>query len=139
MFVTAIVGTFDHLTEQISYISCGHNPPLLIRKNGEVESLKSHGTAFGFLEEIDFEEKRFHFAEGDTFFLYTDGITDATNEKGEFFGMERLIAFWKEEQNREKSAQELVQSLIDCIAAFTSSSVQYDDMTLLIFKRINLA
>lgn len=135
MFVTALLGTFDRLTEQLSYISCGHNPAILKRKNGEMEFLTDHGVALGFMEDLDLKEKNVLFQEGDTLIMYTNGVTDATNEKEEFFGMERLIAFCKE-QNSKLTARELTQALIKKIAAFTLSSAQHDDMTLLIIKRI---
>lgn len=135
MFVTAFVGTFDQLTEQLTYISCGHNPPLIKRKNGEVALLENHGMALGFLESLNLRERSLPFQEGEILIIYTDGITEAQNENLEFFGLERLIEFFRE-QNAQQSAQEMVEGLIKRINEFTLSSVQYDDMTLLIIKRM---
>lgn len=134
MFVTALLATFDQQTEQLAYISCGHNPALMKRNNGELELLEDHGTALGLMEALNVKENRTPFLSGDTLFLYTDGIIEAHDAKGELFGLERLMQFCRE-QTPHQSAQEMVQGLIKRIEEFTQSTPQYDDITLLVIKR----
>lgn len=132
MFVTAFVGTYDNRSRQLTYFSCGHNPGIIKRKEGEIEILKNHGPALGFQEFIELVEKKVEIRSGDMLILYTDGITEAHNEKNELFGMERLVSFLQEQ--KDVSAKELADGLIGRIQEFTSKVPQHDDMTLLVLK-----
>ena len=72
------------------YVNAGHNPPFLLRKDGRVESLDSTGRPLGLLPGGEYEERQVRFDDGDWLLLYTDGVTDSENDRGEPFGGERL-------------------------------------------------
>ncbi|MDY7041850.1 MAG: GAF domain-containing protein, partial [Chloroflexota bacterium] len=77
LFVTVFYAILDQQTGTLTYASGGHNPPLLIRRNGQVESLRARGTVLGIVEHIELEEKQISLEPGDVLVLYTDGVTDA--------------------------------------------------------------
>ena len=129
MFVTVFYGILDLSTGHIKYSNAGHNPPVLIRRGGQVSLLESTGDiALGAVSDIPYSEKETVLAPGDSLLLYTDGVTEAMNPAGELFGTTRL-------QNLCSSPADSPQALIDNIsaslAAFTADTPQSDDITLL--------
>ncbi len=92
VYLTAFIGVLEGGRRVMRYVNAGHNPPLLLRRDGSVVALESTGRPLGLLPGGGFEERQASFAEGDWLFLYTDGVTDSENEAGEPFGVERLQA-----------------------------------------------
>jgi sigma-B regulation protein RsbU (phosphoserine phosphatase) len=117
----------------LRYINAGHNPPLLFRGDtDEVIPLKAKGIALGVKHGVSLEEAAAEMKPGDTVVLYTDGITEAINEKGEAFGEGRLAQAVR--SNRSLTAEELIHKIQDEVIAFAGTQPQYDDITLLIVK-----
>lgn len=77
------------------FTNAGHNPPIILRKDDQVERMKDGGIVLGFQPNINFKQKEFEFNAGDIILMYTDGITEAMNEQEEEFGEERLIEVLK--------------------------------------------
>lgn len=138
MFLTLFVGIYDSRTQKFTYANAGHNPPYLI--SDEVRSLDdSKGMAIGIFEDEVYEEGEVGLKEGDTVFLYTDGVNEAVSRDRKFFGLDRL------EQILEKKNQEqCVTSVLEGVRDFAQDTPQSDDITMLAFCtlpdfRINVA
>ena len=135
MFVTVLMGMYDDDTKTFYYFSAGHNPPILRREDGSIEILRHHGIAMGVLETGKQQAHSIQLSKGDTLVLYTDGITEAQNEKFELYGEERLINLIRYEGFR--SASELVESIVLQTKEFTGTASQHDDITLMVMKVIS--
>lgn len=131
-FITLFYGILDKKNKTFTYTNAGHNYPLLLSKDGHVRKLEKGGIVLGTLDSYTYEEETVQLSPGDLFLLYTDGITEATNEKEEMFEEERLLKLLKD--NREISAQELSQKIVDEVQSFQGSFPQSDDITLVLLK-----
>jgi len=119
---------------QVTFVNAGHMPPLLVRAtDGAATLLKTHGMALGILPGSEVPEDTVSLEAGDTLILYTDGVIEATDNKLEMFGRERLIELVQ--RYRDQSAIQLVETINDAIGAFTGDASQFDDLTLLVAKR----
>jgi serine phosphatase RsbU (regulator of sigma subunit) len=134
LFVTLFYGIWDPATERFTYANAGHNPPLLLQPNGTFQPLKGHGVALGVLPEIHMQSQAIHLRPGETIILYTDGITEALNEDFDEYGLERLQVAARSAARRP--AADIVSHIRDTIRDHTGQTPQFDDMTLMIIKRI---
>ena len=133
MFVTAWQGTVDLKTGLVRYANAGHNPPLVCHADGSFEYLKTRaGFVLAGIEGMKYRTQELQLAPGDTVFLYTDGVTEATNAGNELYGEERLLATI----NSEKFAD--MQTLCDRIKAdvdaFVGDAPQFDDITMVALR-----
>jgi serine phosphatase RsbU (regulator of sigma subunit)/putative methionine-R-sulfoxide reductase with GAF domain len=134
LFVTIFYAVIDPATGQMIYTSAGHNPPLLVHANGEVETLHCPGIALGVLEEIQLREKETYLNDGDVLILYTDGITEAINADVEEFGIERLAEIAL--ATRHESAPSILARVDEAVKTFVAGEPQFDDMTCVIAQRV---
>ncbi|MBF0506938.1 MAG: PP2C family protein-serine/threonine phosphatase [Nitrospirae bacterium] len=130
MFVTIFCGILDISTGEVCYANGGHNPPLVIRKDGDISFLgEAGGLVIGAFEGMTYTLEKLMLGPGDTLFMYTDGVTEAMNEKEELFSDERL-----ERELASLNAvdiQRLVSGIMDKIIFFTGGAPQSDDITML--------
>ncbi|HKD84085.1 MAG TPA: fused response regulator/phosphatase [Terriglobales bacterium] len=91
-YVTIFYGVLDLRTRVLHYVNAGHCPPILRRRSGSLESLDPTRPVLGFMLDVEFRSERLLLVEGDRLLLYTDGVTEASNDSGEEFGNERLAA-----------------------------------------------
>ena len=132
MFVTAWMGIIDINTGCMQFANAGHNPPLLKRANGQFEYLKSRtGFVLAGMEGVKYRANELKLEPGDRLFLYTDGVTEATNTENCLFGEERLLNFMNENSNVE--ANDLLPLVKNKIDEFVGEAPQFDDITMLIF------
>lgn len=133
MFVTLFYGILNTKTGEILYSNAGHNPPLIIRKGERPLYLEKSGSvAIGAMEDMTFKTEKLRLLPGDYLFMYTDGVTEATNKKEELFSEERLI---EEISNiRKKPIQELVSGIMQKIDSFAHGMPQADDITMMVLK-----
>ena len=132
MFVTAWMGKLDLSTNTLSFANAGHNPPLIIHASGECEYLKSRtGFILAGMEGMKYRANEIKLNEGDRIFLYTDGVTEATNEKEALYGEERLLSYI--DKNKNLKGEELLSGLKEDIDTFVGDAPQFDDITMLIF------
>ena len=132
MFVTAWMGIIDINTGKMQYSNAGHNPPLLKRVDGSFEYLKTRaGFVLAGMEGICYRTGEITLQPGDRLFLYTDGVTEATNVDNKLYGEERLQRFMNE--NVDLKQEVLLQSLKNNIDEFVGEAPQFDDITMLIF------
>ena len=128
-FVTALYGVLDTTTSEFSYARAGHEPPLLLAADGTVQRLPHQpGMALGLWENITLDENSFVMPKGSLLIMYTDGMTDCRNPKGEPFGLERVKSTMTELKNF--SAQSGCDRLFDTLMTYQNGSKQDDDVTL---------
>ena len=130
LFVTAWMGVLEISTGQFTYVNAGHNPPLLLRKGESFEWLKSRpGFVLAGMEGVRYRENTIQLNPGDRLYLYTDGVTEATNGAQELFGEERLQNALNEAL--DLPVQQLLKRIKECIDAFVGEAEQFDDITML--------
>ena len=113
--------------------SAGHCPVLLaVDKDGNVKTLSPEGLPLGILPDTTFANHTEMLPKNSRVLLYTDGLTEARNASGEFFGQERLIRWLKRTGATQKTAEELKEELAAELASFQASSALRDDQTFLI-------
>ncbi len=133
MFVTLFYGNIDTETRTLTYVNAGHNPPIVLRKeNGEIEELPLTGVAVGALDDAEYTQREIRLTSGDVMVLYTDGITEAVNEREEMFDTPRLIETIR--NTSALSSQEIVDGIISSVFAFSGTTPQFDDITLMVVK-----
>ena len=132
-FVTACYGVLDSKANRFTYVNAGHNPPLLVRADGDVEYLTTGGLLLGVLDHADYDHQVIDLARGDMIVFYTDGITEAMSEDGEEFGDKRLKSILQ--KTRKESPPFVLDRVIREVREFASSSYELDDMTLIVLQR----
>lgn len=132
MFVTAWMGILDLTTGNMQFANAGHNPPLLKRADGSFEYLRTRaGFVLAGMEGVRYRVGEITLNEGDRLFLYTDGVTEATNVDNKLYGEDRLLTFVN--QNASVEATELLPALKANIDEFVGEAPQFDDITMLMF------
>ena len=132
MFVTAWMGILDLETGNMKFANAGHNPPLLKRADGSFEYLRSRaGFVLAGIEGFGYRVNELQLQPGDRLFLYTDGVTEATDAQSELYGEERLSAFLN--RNGTMQATDLLPALKKDIDEFVGEAPQFDDITMLMF------
>ena len=130
MFVTVWMGIVDLKTGHVEFASAGHNPPVIRHKDGSAEFAKSKaGVVMAAMENSRYKMQTLELAPGDTLFLYTDGVTEATNEHNELFGNDRLLDALS--HGGGKGTKEMCRFVKRQIDAFTRKASQFDDITML--------
>lgn len=135
VYVTVFYAILHTLTGDVEFCIGGHNPPYRISSTGEISSIaEPGGVVVGLLppSELQYETGRFHLKAGDAIFLFTDGVTEAMNCEGNFFG-ERALRH-KLSESAGLNARQLTQSVLGAVAEFTQGAVQSDDITAMAVK-----
>jgi sigma-B regulation protein RsbU (phosphoserine phosphatase) len=133
-YATTFFAVYDDETRRLRYVNCGHNPPILLRANGNVERLNATATVLGLFEEWDCNVVGCELAAGDVLVIYTDGISEAgESDDGETeeFGEERLLVAIRKHQR--ESAEEILDGILSAVQQF-SPNQQSDDMTLIVAR-----
>jgi sigma-B regulation protein RsbU (phosphoserine phosphatase) len=132
-FVSAVYASLEAATGRVVFANAGHNRPLCLRSTGGVEELASGGIVLGLFDDISLEQSQVSLRPGDTLMLYTDGITEAFNEQGELFGVERLMRLL--EQGAGLNPQALLDRVVTAVFDWLGAQPQSDDLTLFILRR----
>lgn len=133
MFVTVFYGVLDNEKRTLDYVNAGHNPPLIFRTGkDEPEELAATGIALGLSEDAPYDQGTIMLAPGDLVVMYTDGVTEANNDQGEMFEVNRLNDVIR--MNRDRSPSEIIPAIIAAVTAFSQKQPQYDDITLMIIR-----
>lgn len=131
IFVTCFFCVINPVAKSMVYANAGHFPPILYRKDSdEFVELQSKGIALGWFDATGIEESSIVINEGDRILLYTDGILECRNDRGEMFGYDRLKQCIKE--NKDTDAKGFSRSLIDKIGQFCQHSQMDDDCTFIV-------
>lgn len=133
IFTTMFVGVYDPETNIVNYSCAGHNPPIIMRKNGNAEYLPMQsGIPLGIDEDVEYTDEQFTLDKGDMLVLYTDGITEAANKQEQLYGEDKTLEFAKE--HHQMNPQEFSNALLTDIAKFVDGAEQSDDITLMCIK-----
>ena len=132
MFVTCFLAILDKRTGELEFANAGHNPPI-IGSNFKYRYLKCNpGFVLGGLKDAFVVDEKITLGHGESITLYTDGVTEARNEKGGFYGEERFLNFFN---SRDFTCLvEIHHALKDDIAKFTDNYEQSDDITVISLK-----
>jgi len=135
-FTTALLGEYDPATRQLTYVNAGHNAPLIRRNNpkgeAQIERLPASGVPFGISPDAAYETATVELGPGDALVLFTDGVVEAFNGKGQEFTDARLV----DEVRRlpDWDAQRSLQFLMQRVDEFVGATKQSDDITCLVLR-----
>lgn len=133
MFATLFLGILDPKTGILSYINGGHES-LVVITDGKIKSrLKSTGPAVGMMPRMNFQIQQTYLEVGDILFGYTDGVTEAKNAQGKFFGEKHLLTFLDAVPN---SAEALLDRIETELNTYIGDAVQFDDITMIALQRL---
>lgn len=122
----------DSSSGELRFINAGHMPPLVASQDGVMELPKGNA-ALGLSAKSQFEAHTMTVNSGESFIVYSDGLTEAQNERGEFYGVDRLKALCA--KNRLLSAQAFGETILASVAAFEGNARKNDDLSLIILQR----
>ena len=119
-------------TKRLVYCNAGHNPVILVKKDCNVEQLEATGIVLGIMRDAKYAEHEVQFEPGDVLVAYSDGITEAENERDELFGKERLVRFIQKQ--RMETACKIKAGIIGAVEMFSQGKPNQDDITLIVAK-----
>jgi serine phosphatase RsbU (regulator of sigma subunit) len=115
-----------------SWVNAGHNPSILARQTGEIEMLSTNSLVLGAFDFAEYCVTNTRLLPGDVVFIFSDGVTEATNGSDQMFGDQRLQDLVR--RNKDRSAQEIKDLVMSEVLAFTSGEPQGDDITVVVLK-----
>jgi sigma-B regulation protein RsbU (phosphoserine phosphatase) len=134
-FVTLFLGRYDESLNLLTYCNAGHNPPAILRSNGCFETLRPTGAAIGLVEQTLFAQESIPLRKGDRVLLYTDGVVESKDARGEEFGLAGLEELLR--STGGMSAQESIGALRERLQRFTGQSTPADDTTVIAINVLN--
>ncbi len=132
-FITFLLAAFDVTSGELRIVNAGHEPPLLYRRiSNQVQTMDEHDIVLGINKQTFYKEEQTLLGAGDVAVFYTDGLTEATNSKGELFTIERL----KDElfKRAHQPAQQIAETIFDNVKEYASGPLR-DDATILVIRR----
>jgi sigma-B regulation protein RsbU (phosphoserine phosphatase) len=133
-FITAIYGILDAANRIFYYANAGHNPPILLDSENNIEFIERGDLPLGLFPSTQYHQFFQRLRPQHTFVLYTDGLTEATNPAGEEFGRTRLAELIKE--GKDLSAADLIKFINQKVLDFTNGAGLDDDGTLFVMKAL---
>ena len=132
-FVTVWLAVVEISTGRGVVVNAGHEHPVLRRADGKFELIKyRHSLAVAAMENVRFKEREFQLYPGDTVFVYTDGVAEASNSKNELYGTDRMLSILN--QNLDADPEEVLRGVMRGISDFVDGAEQFDDITMLCFR-----
>jgi hypothetical protein len=133
MFITLFYASYDAINQTLRYASAGHNNPMIWRaETGRCDHLDVNGLILGVKPDVIYEEKETEMASGDLLILFTDGLTEAENRAGDFFGEERLEELLRE-YHMLPTAQ-IIDRIMEQARLFSGTRTFRDDVTIVLMK-----
>ena len=132
-YITFFLARLDPGSGRVDYVNAGHNPPLLIRRNGTIETLNEGGMVLGLFDSMPYGEGIAELRTGDTLLIFSDGVTETWSAKGDEFGDQRLgeVAV----RGRGLDAANLQTEILRELEVFEAGTKATDDRTLIVLKR----
>ncbi len=131
MFTTAWIGILDISTGKMTFSNAGHNLPVILRADGTREYIKcKSGFVLAGMEDIKYTLEEIQFAPGDRLYLYTDGVTEATDTNNELYGEDRLLNLLASTDSM--NAEQTLKAVKEDIDKFVGEAEQFDDISMLI-------
>ena len=132
MFVTVWMGILDIDTGVVTYVNAGHNPPVL-RHNGTYDYFRTRpGLVLAGMDGVKYKQGEFQLKKDDIFFLYTDGVTEATNSDNELFGEDRLLEVLNDLY--DEPVEDIGRIVKNSVDEFTGDAPQFDDITMMVIR-----
>lgn len=132
MFVTVFYGILNTVTGEVEYVNAGHNPPYILSGNWIDKVDTTDGVILGCVENFSFQSRKVQLDPGDLFYLYTDGVTEAFNNRDEIYGEKKLEVFLL--NHVRDPIEEVVRESIEEVMEFSTGVPQSDDITLLAIR-----
>lgn len=132
-FITMSFGVINLDSAEMNFVSCGHPPAVLIHADGHTETLKKNGPALGIYSNLKYENETMQLTKGGTLVMYTDGVVELENPRGEIFGIDRMRNIVV--NHREQPANTIAQQIIRETQKFSDSETYLDDFTLVVIKK----
>lgn len=132
-YITFFLARLDPGSGRVDYVNAGHNPPLLIRRDGTIETLNEGGMVLGLFDSMPYGEGIAELRSGDTLLIFSDGVTETWSIKGDEFGDQRLgeVAV----RGRGLDAANLQTEILRELEVFEAGTKATDDRTLIVLKR----
>ncbi|MFO7889717.1 MAG: SpoIIE family protein phosphatase [bacterium] len=130
-FVTMVCGIFNKIDHEFTYCTAGHEYPLLLRKEGNIESLKGSGPGVGMIKNSGYEINRIKVHRQDMIFMFTDGITEIRDRHSDEYGVERLVEILHRTIKQEPG--KVIEQVLTDLRSFSSNAAE-DDRTILIMR-----
>jgi phosphoserine phosphatase RsbU/P len=130
-FATMVCGTLSR-DGTLSYCNAGHNPPLLVRRTGEVRRLETGGLILGIFPDAQYDQEEIVLAPGDTLVLFSDGVSEALDAEGREFGEQGILDAAR--AHAAADTAELLGELVAAVRRFSAEAAQHDDLTLLLVR-----
>jgi len=131
-FITFFFCVLDTNTGELVFANAGHNPPIVVRANGESQMLEGGGPVLGILPIAPYSEQRITLNKGDMLVLYSDGVTEANDVEQNEYDEERFIEVLT--KHRTEPASAIVEAVTKSLAEFAAGAPQADDITLVVAK-----
>ncbi|MCI0494518.1 SpoIIE family protein phosphatase [candidate division KSB1 bacterium] len=131
-FITFFFGFLNVKENTFTYVNAGHNPPILMREDGSIKLLDVGGLLLGMMPNMPYQQETVSLVPGDWIVMYTDGVTEATNNADEEFEEQRLIATVR--MNRDHTAEQMRDKILSEVKEFSEDQPQNDDITMLLLK-----
>ncbi len=132
MFVTLFYGVLELASGRLSYVNCGHNPPIIVGAAGFKAHLQPTGPAVGMFPEIEFKMQQADLEPGDVLFTFTDGVTEAHDANGSFFTEKRLLQLLEQPA---PSVVALLDRIDESLRSHIGAATQFDDITMIAARR----
>ena len=134
VFTTIFVGQYEAERSLLHYANAGHSPVIFCPARGEAKLLSADGPAIGVLQNCLSKDHSHILAQGDVLIIATDGFPEASNTDGEFYGYDTLLR--NAEAARHGTAREIAEALYRAVEYFEDATVQHDDQTIIVIKRV---
>ena len=134
-FASLFYAEYQPEARVLRYVNAGHNPPMVLRwRDGrcDVFPLETEGTPVGALESAEYTSATIRLEIGDLLVAYTDGITEAEDPQGEFWGQQRLENLLR--SCRDRTPKQIIKCVLDEVSAFSKGPSQRDDITLVVIR-----
>ncbi len=133
-YVTAVYSVLDSKNHILTFSNCGHNEPILLRANGEIEYLFEGGRVLGVTSDNHYDERALMLNRGELCVFYTDGATEVFNDQDEQFGLDRLVKLVR--ANKDESAENIQRAIQEAVIEHSSDHHLHDDLTTIVVKRL---
>jgi sigma-B regulation protein RsbU (phosphoserine phosphatase) len=132
-YATLFYGIFDGSARTLRYVNAGHNPPIVIRRDGSIHWLETGGAPVGLFADAEYREGMVRLETGDLLVAFTDGLIEAANQDGEEWGVQGLLKAAASEAQCSQDARDLVNLIFNSMDDFCKGH-QTDDATLAVVR-----
>jgi sigma-B regulation protein RsbU (phosphoserine phosphatase) len=138
-FTTAFLAELEPATGSFTYVNAGHNWPVLRRASGEIERLETGGLPLGIRPQASYECGSTGLGAGDVLVIFTDGLVEAEDEKGQEYDEPRMLAVLGSASGKSaSSASDVLSQLMKSVDAFVGLARQHDDITCMVVRTLKM-